>query len=142
MDLSAFKQHLVWAEGERLNLYKDSVGIMTVGVGHNIEEKGISKRVSRLMLEDDIQEVVDDVRGLAYWNDLGSVRQLVVADMVFNLGLSRFLKFVNLNKALVIQDYNLAAVEMKDSRWYRQVGRRAVKLVEAMITGEWDAHTS
>lgn len=138
MDLHAFKQHLVWAEGERLDLYKDSVGIQTIGVGHNIEEKGISKRVSRLMLDDDIQEVVDGVRNLDYWNDLDSVRQLVIADMVFNLGLPRFLRFVNLNKALLIQDYNLAAAEMIDSKWHRQVGRRAVKLVEAMKTGEWN----
>jgi len=137
MDLHDFQEHLVWAEGERLDLYKDSVGIYTIGVGHNIQEKGVSKAVSRLMLKEDIQSVVDDSRTLDYWHNLDSVRQLVVADMVFNLGLSRFLKFVNLNKALTIQDYNLAAVEMKDSRWYRQVGRRAVRLVEAMKSGVW-----
>lgn len=138
MDLHAFEKHLVWAEGEELHLYKDSVGIQTIGVGHNIEEKGISKRVSRLMLKDDIQEVVDDTRGLAYWHNLDSVRQLVVADMVFNLGLTRFLNFRRLNAALTMGDYNLAAHEMKDSRWYEQVGRRARKLHTAMLTGEWN----
>lgn len=138
MDLDAFQDHLVWAEGERLDLYKDSVGIYTIGVGHNIEEKGVSKAVSRLMLKEDIQDVVDDCRRLPYWDSLDSVRQLVVADMVFNLGLSRFLKFVRLNKALAIQDYNLAAVEGKDSKWYKQVGRRAVKLMAAMVSGEWN----
>ena len=138
MDLGAFKAHLVWAEGERLDLYRDSVGIQTIGVGHNIEEKGISKRVSRLMLDDDIQEVVDGLRTLDYWKDLDSTRQLVVADMVFNLGLPRFLRFVRLNAALALKDFTLAAAEMRDSRWYRQVGRRAVKLVEAMQTGVWD----
>jgi lysozyme len=139
MDLHAFEDHLVWAEGEKLFLYRDSVGIQTIGVGHNIEEKGISKRVSRLMLKDDIQEVVEGCRGLDYWNDLDSTRQLVVADMVFNLGLPRFLNFKKLNAALALGDYSLAAHEMEDSRWYRQVGRRAVKLQKAMITGEWNA---
>ena len=138
MDHTAFEEHLVWAEGERLDLYKDSVGIYTIGVGHNIQEKGVSKAVSRLMLREDMIDVDTDCRNLAYWHDLDPVRQLIVADMVFNLGLSRFLKFINLNKALLIQDYSLAAAEMKDSRWYNQVGRRAVKLVEAMKSGEWN----
>ena len=138
MDLHALEEHLVWAEGERLDLYKDSVGIYTIGVGHNIQEKGVSHAVSRLMLKEDIQSVVDDCRTLAYWHDLGSVRQLIVADMVFNLGLSRFLKFINLNGALAIGDYVLAGAEMKDSTWYTQVGRRAVKLRDAMITGVWN----
>lgn len=139
MNLRDFEAHLVWAEGERLDLYKDSVGIYTIGVGHNIEEKGVSKAVSRLMLKEDIQDVVNDCRKLPYWNDLDSVRQLVVADMVFNLGFTRFLGFVNLNRALSIQDYVLAPVEMKDSKWFRQVGRRAIKLCKAMSTGEWNA---
>lgn len=138
MNLSAFEAHLVWAESEVLELYKDSVGILTIGVGHNIQERGISKAVSRLMLKEDIQDVVNDCRTLSYWDDLGAVRQLVIADMVFNLGLSRFLIFVNLNKALAIQDYNLAGAEMTDSKWFKQVGRRAVKLRKAMISGEWN----
>lgn len=139
MDLKDFEAHLVWAESEVLSLYKDSVGILTIGVGHNIEEKGISKAVSRLMLKEDIQSVVDDCRTLAYWDNLDSVRQLVIADMVFNLGLSRFLRFKRMNAALVKEDYVLAAAEMTDSKWYKQVGRRASKLRTAMISGEWNA---
>jgi lysozyme len=137
MDMEDFVDHLVWAEGERLDMYKDSVGIWTIGVGHNIEEKGVSQAVSRMMLREDINEVLEDVRSLPYYNDLDPVRQLVVADMVFNLGLSRFLNFKNFNKALAIPDYVLAAHEMKDSKWYVQVGRRAEKLQAAMITGDW-----
>jgi lysozyme len=137
MDMEDFVDHLVWAEGERLDMYKDSVGIWTIGVGHNIEEKGVSQAVSRMMLREDISEVLEDVRSLPYYNDLDPVRQLVVADMVFNLGLSRFLNFKNFNKALAIPDYVLAAHEMQDSKWYVQVGRRAEKLKAAMITGDW-----
>lgn len=137
LDMKAFEEHLVWAEGERLDLYKDSVGIYTIGVGHNIQEKGISKEVSRQMLKEDVDEVLGDCRSLTYWNHLDSTRKLVVADMVFNLGLSRFLKFKRVNGALEINDFFLAAHEMKDSKWYVQVGRRAEKLHEAMITGVW-----
>jgi lysozyme len=138
VNLQDFESHLVWAEGERLDLYKDSVGIYTIGVGHNIQEKGVSKAVSRLMLKEDVQDVVKDTRTLDYWDDLDSVRQLVVADMVFNLGLSRFLRFKRFNAALRQPDYSLAAHEMKDSKWYQQVGRRAHKLEKAMLTGEWN----
>jgi lysozyme len=90
------------------------------------------------MLKEDIQEVVDNCRTLTYWNDLDSVRQLVVADMVFNLGLTRFLKFTNLGVALLLGDFSKAGEEMIDSRWYVQVGRRAVRLVKAMRSGVWE----
>lgn len=133
-----FEEHLVWAEGERLQMYKDSVGIWTIGVGRNIEEKGISKNVSRIMLQEDIDEVFTDLDRLDYFANLDPTRQLIVADMVFNLGLSRFLRFVKLNAALALHDYTLAAHEMQDSKWYRQTKRRARKLVEAMKTGEWN----
>lgn len=138
VDRDALEAHVLWAEAERLHMYKDSVGIWTIGVGHNIEERGISKEVSRLMLKEDLDAVLEECRGLDYWDALSAVRRIVVADMVFNLGLSRFLRFRNLNKALLIQDYTLAGHEMQDSRWYNQVGRRAVKLQKAMITGVWN----
>jgi lysozyme len=62
---------------------------------------------------------------------------MVLVDMIFNLGLTRFLLFKNLNAALAAGDYLRAAHEMLDSRWYRQVGRRARKLRHIMLTGEW-----
>ncbi len=139
MDLRLFEEHLIWAEGERLEMYKDSVGIWTIGVGHNIEERGISRVVSRVMLNEDMEDVVKDCRTLTYWNSLDPVRQLVIADMVFNLGLTKFLYFLKLDAAMEREAYTQAAVEMKDSKWYRQVGRRAVKLCAAMKSGEWNA---
>jgi lysozyme len=62
---------------------------------------------------------------------------MVVVDMIFNLGAARFSRFKKLNAALALRDYTLAAHEMMDSKWYTQVGRRAKKLREAMITGIW-----
>ena len=137
VDRNLFEAHLIWAEDEVLNLYPDSEGILTIGVGHNIEEKGISRAVSRLMLQEDVDEVFTDLEHLDYFAFLDPTRQLVIADMVFNLGLPKFLRFVKLNAALAIHDYTLAAHEMIDSKWYRQTKRRAKKLVKAMRTGEW-----
>lgn len=136
MDTEAFKKHLRWAEAERLFPYKCSAGKLTIGVGRNLDDRGITKDESAFLLDTDIAIVIDECRGLDYWDALDPARQLVVADMVFNLGLSRFLGFKNLNKALVIQDYSLAAHEMMDSKWADQVGRRAHKLKQIMLSGE------
>lgn len=138
MDLHAFAKHLEWAEGNEQYPYADSRGFLTIGVGRNLDEHGLTKKERSLLLKTDIQRTVDDCRTLGYWDTLDSVRQLVVADMVFNLGLTRFLKFVKMNAAMASKDHSLAAVEMKDSRWFGQVGRRAEKLVKAMVSGEWD----
>lgn len=138
MDREAFAEHLIWAEAERLFPYRCSAGKLTIGVGRNLDDRGISPAESRFMLDNDITIVLEEVDSLDYWNQLNEARQLVVADMVFNLGFYRFLQFKKLNAALAIHDYTLAAAEMKDSRWYRQVGRRAEKLHAAMLSGEWD----
>lgn len=138
MDRNAFAEHLIWAEAEKLFPYRCSAGKLTIGVGRNLDDRGISQAESRFMLENDISLVMEQVVHLDYWFQLDEVRQLVIADMVFNLGFSKFLTFKKLNAALAVPDYTLAAHEMKDSNWYRQVGRRAVRLHQAMLTGEWN----
>jgi lysozyme len=138
VDLNAFAEHLKWAEGVKQFPYRCTAGKLTIGVGRNLDDNGLTWDEVDYLLNTDIDRTIRDCERLDYWNSLDSVRQLIVADMVFNLGLARFLKFVNLNKALAIQDYTLAASEMMDSRWYNQVGRRAQKLREAMLSGEWN----
>lgn len=136
MDIEAFKDHLRWAEGEKLFPYRCSAGKLTIGVGRNLDDRGITKEESNYLLETDVANTLDECRGLDYWDSLNPARQLVVADMVFNLGLDRFMRFAKLNAALVIHDYNLAAHEMMDSKWAVQVGRRAHKLKQIMLSGE------
>ena len=136
MDIAAFKSHLRWAEAERLFPYRCSAGKLTIGVGRNLDDVGITKEESDFLLNTDIARVLDECRGLDYWNALNPARQLVVADMVFNLGMPKFSRFLKLNAALRIPDYTLAAHEMMDSKWAVQVGRRADKLKQIMLSGE------
>jgi lysozyme len=136
MDELKFEEHLRWAEGVRSLPYKDSVGVLTIGVGRNLE-RGLSDDEIGYLLSNDVRDVLRDARTLSYWPQLNEARQLVVADLVFNLGLARWLKFAKANAALERDDYAAAADELVDSTWYRQVGRRAVKLVAAMRSGEW-----
>lgn len=137
MDKDDFRSHLEWAEGRRNFPYEDSVGKLTIGIGRNLDDRGLSDDEIDMLCNNDIAIVLSHAETLLYWNSLDSVRQLVVADMIFNLGATRFRGFVKTNAALTRLDYDEAADEMKDSRWYRQTGRRAKKLVEAMRTGEW-----
>jgi lysozyme len=138
VNLEAFRKHLKWAEGVRQFPYRCSAGKLTIGVGRNLDDNGLSLDEVDYLLDNDIAAVIKDCERLDYWDNLDPVRRLVVADMVFNLGHSRFLRFKKLNAALAIKDYTLAAHEMKDSRWYDQVGRRAWRLREAMLSGEWN----
>jgi len=137
MDREAFERHLIWAEGFRNKVYTCPAGKLTIGVGRNLEDRGISDDEVLYLLRNDIAAAERDAKTLSYYDQLDEVRQLVVCDMVFNLGLTRWLRFTEANKALSAHDYERAADEMVDSKWYTQTGRRAKRLVEAMRTGKW-----
>ena len=66
------------------------------------------------------------------FNELPEEVQQIIANMMFNLGRPRLSKFKGMKRGVDNQDWNGAADEMVDSRWYRQVGRRAERLVERM----------
>ena len=140
MDEGLLKAHIKWAEaarGPELFPYRDTVGKLTIGYGRNLDDKGITRAEAEFMLDKDMADAIADASSLPYWDSLSPVRRIVISDMVYNLGLTKFRKFVNLNKALTIQDYILAGHEMKDSKWYRQTERRAKVLVQAMTSGLW-----
>jgi len=145
MNIEALKLQLVKHEGERLKLYRDSVGKWTIGVGHNIEDKGISERISRLMLEEDIEEhlaLLD--KYCPWWRQMSETRQLALADMAFNLGVGpsaedphgKLLTFKNTLRHMQAGEYDEAANGMAASLWYRQVGRRGDDLVYMMRNGQ------
>lgn len=115
-------------EGVRNLPYEDSVGVLTVGVGHNLEQ-GVSDAVVELMLAEDIEMATIDIRRVfPEFNQLTAVRQYVLINMMFNLGHNRFLTFKRMIEAIHHEDYTEAAHEMVESKWYGQVGSRAVEL--------------
>ncbi len=139
MNLDHFKAHLEWAEDRRSKPYVDSVGKLTIGIGRNLDDRGLSDAEIDFLRDNDIKDVLALAATLTYWGRLNDARKLVVADMLFNMGLGRFLKFKEFAAALASNDYATAADEMVASKWYGQVGRRATKLEKAMRTGEWPA---
>lgn len=133
MDIEALKDQLILHEGLKLEPYQCTAGKLTIGVGRNIEDIGITEDEARYLLDNDILRVCDELdRNLPWWRDLSDVRQRVLVDMVFNLGISRFMQFQNTIAAIESGDYETASAEMLDSRWADQVGQRAKTLARMM----------
>ena len=126
-------------EGDRLRMYQDTADPpkWTIGRGHNIEDNGISQAVSDLMFEEDVQSSIQECQQFDWFDQLNDVRQAVVVNMVFNMGMPIFKGFKKTIGFIASGDYYLAAIEMLDSKWAKQVGRRAIELSHMMKTGEW-----
>jgi len=131
--ITKLKDDLERDEELKLMLYPDTEGKLTIGIGRNIEDNGISKEEAYYMLENDVWATVNACKSVFPWFDeLTEDRQRVVANMVFNMGMHRFLGFIKMIGALKGGDYETASKEMLDSKWARQVGDRAQRLAELM----------
>jgi lysozyme len=123
-------------EGKRAVAYVDTAGKITIGVGRNLIDEGVSDDEITFMLDNDINRVFRElVTNVPSFGSLDDTRQHVLMDMDFNLGLSRFRLFVKMLAALERRDFETAANEMLDSKWSKQVGQRAQDLAVMMRNG-------
>tara|TARA_R100000353_G_scaffold169929_1_gene133308 strand:- start:4369 stop:4800 length:432 start_codon:yes stop_codon:yes gene_type:complete len=137
-DMASLENQLITHEGLELKPYQCTADKLTIGVGRNIEDRGITEDEARYLLKNDIKIVEDELLSKKPMvAELDAVRQRVLVDMGFNLGIPTLLKFQNMWLAIEQEDFIQASVEMMDSRWARQVGQRAHRLSEAMRIGEW-----
>jgi len=135
------RKMLIRHEGLRLKPYRCSAGKLTIGVGRNIEDNGISEEEAYLMLENDIIEVRDSLEKKYNWFErLNEVRKAVVIDMAFNLGIPRFGAFKKTIALIESEDFEEAGKEMLRSKWAVQVGYRARELAEMMRSGKESIH--
>lgn len=140
MDITKLAKDLKANEGLRLFPYRDTVGCLTVGFGHNLSDGGISRDIAESLLAEDIGRALLVLeRHLPWWVRLDDVRQRVLCEMAFNLG-DRLITFVKMLEATQQGRYDDAAAEMLRSTWARQVKGRADRLADMMRTGE-DAKT-
>lgn len=122
----------------RRHPYRDSVGKLTIGVGHNLDDKPISDRAVRVILEDDVSDATRELFNALPWTrDLDEARQAVLINMSFNLGIGGLLQFKKTLAAIKEQRWLDAGREMMDSKWAMQVGPRAHRLRKQIETGEW-----
>ena len=143
MNLEKLREELEIDEGCKYEIYLDHLGYPTFGIGHLITdndpesdwEVGASIDTVRVheAFESDIEGVLSDCSKLySDFGDLPEEAQRVIANMMFNMGLTRLSKFKGMKRGVDSRNWNQAADEMVDSRWYRQVTNRADRLVERM----------
>ncbi len=118
--------------------YRDSNGILTIGIGRNLQTKGINKWESQYLLANDIQESYGELQQhISWFKDLDEARQCVLIDMTFNMGIEKLLQFKITLDLIAKGQYAQAATEMLNSKWHTDVGNRAERLAQIMRTGQW-----
>lgn len=126
-------QRVILHEGLVLKPYRCPSGKLTIGVGRNLEDNGISKEEALFLLKNDLDRCHQEcLRAFLWYGELDDSRQGVIQEMCFNLGLARLKTFKKMLLACEIGNYALAAHEMLSSLWARQVGKRAETLADIM----------
>lgn len=124
-------------EGIRLKPYRDTRGKLTIGVGRNLDDDGITLAEADMLLDNDISAAMKQLSDMfPWWTSMTSTRQLVLLNMCFNLGIGGLAGFKQALSAMQAGDYVSAAKEMEASQWYFQTGARAARLVVMMLQGE------
>ena len=148
MDLDKLKQELIEDEGCKYEIYLDHLEYKTFGIGHlckatDLEnDMDIDTEVSKERVDEcfkaDIAITIEDCNVLyTNFNDIPEEAQLILANMMFNLGRPRLSKFLNLKVAVNDEDWMEASTEMMDSKWARQVPNRAERLCKRMEKLSW-----
>lgn len=128
---------LIRHEGLRLKPYRCTAGKLTIGIGRNLDDIGISEAEARLMLRNDIISAELQLQSSFPWfRRLDPLRQQILTNMAFNLGMPRLRRFRRMLANIERGDYERAADEMLDSRWAQQVKGRATELARWMRSGE------
>ena len=143
MDIEKLREEIEYDEGNVKSIYLDHLHLPTFGIGHLVRESDpeygwevgtpVSDDRCAEAFNEDIKTVVSDCYKLyPDFDDLPEEAQRIIANMCFNLGYPRLSKFKGMKRGVDTRDWQSAADEMVDSRWYRQVTKRADRLVERM----------
>jgi lysozyme len=136
--MDRIKEQLVRHEGLKLKPYRCTAGKLTIGIGRNLDDCGISQSEAYIMLINDIMNCEKQLQAKIpdIYNGLDEVRKSVLLNMCFNLGINGLLGFKNTLAFVKAGDWERAANGMLVSRWAKQVGRRAIELSELMRKGK------
>jgi lysozyme len=144
------KELLIKHEGKRYKVYKCTAGKATIGIGHNIDARGLPSDIRAyltqygkitdgmidILYEADVNGAIEDcIKLYKEFKDFTQNRKKALIDFLFNVGLSKALLFKRANLAINEGRWQDAANEMKDSLWYHQVGDRGDDIVDMIIKG-------
>lgn len=128
-------------EGESLKLYKDSEGYYTIGVGRLLDPAlggGISHQESMFLLDNDIAKAQEECESAYPWFvSLSDARKAAMLDLMFNMGQKRLNGFVKFLSAMSQSNWETAAQELRNSKWFNQVGIRSREIVNLIQHEEW-----
>lgn len=120
-------------EGLRLKVYRDTMGILTIGYGRNLESRGITEEEAEMMLDNDVKWFTNQLtRELPWFESAPDPVKAVLVDMAFNLGVGGLLGFKNTLKLIETGRYREASEAMLKSLWAKQVGARADELAKIL----------
>ena len=143
MNIDRLRVEIEKDEGCKYEVYLDHLGLATFGIGHLVTEwdeeydKPVGTEVSEARVNNcfqtDIYGTVRECKKLYdNFDEIPEEAQLILCNMMFNMGRPRLSNFKNMNKAIAEEDWFEAAVQMEDSRWYKQVTNRAERLIKRM----------
>lgn len=134
------KFRLTREEGVRLKPYKDSKGIWTIGVGHNLEVEGLDPKVVYLQFQIDLEKKIADAATLPAWHVSNEARKTALVELVFWMGLTRFRKFRHTLKAWEQRDWQTAHDELLDSKTGRnpKLRPRLEEIANIVLTGRYE----
>lgn len=148
-----WEQRLEYHEGFRDKPYYCSEGKLTIGIGHNTEarpfteeekkaigdwKKGITKNMAYMILRNDMEICLKDLRKLGFWYYLDNERRYALLDMCFQLGINGLLKFKKMLEAIRVKDYSEASRQCLDSNYHRQTPKRCERIAKLIRTGVWE----
>jgi len=130
------QNYLTKHEGLKLKPYRCTSGRLTIGVGRNLDDKGITEAEALYLLENDINECLDDLYTIfPNWISISPNRRLVLVDMRFQLGATGFRGFKRLIQAIRTGDIEKAIQSIKGSLYYKQVPDRASDNINLLREG-------
>ena len=143
MNIDQLRMELEYDEGCKYEIYLDHLDLPTFGIGHLVTVDdpeydqpvgtAVSEERVKEVFEKDVQITIGECKKLYDdWDDLPEEVQLIIANMMFNMGRPRLSAFKGMKRGVDARDWNAAADEMVDSKWYQQVTNRAQRLVDRM----------
>lgn len=134
---------LIEDEGLRLKPYRCPAGKLTIGVGRNLDDVGITQEEAMLLLDNDLNVCRNDLRALFggdLWDTMAVARRAALTNMRFNLGASGFRNFVGMIEAVRAGKWSQASAEALDSKWAREDVQpsRSQRIARMLASGEWD----
>ncbi len=135
MNIDQLKSDLIQAEGAKLKPYKDLYGNITIGIGRNLDDLGLSQDEINYLFENDIKRVISEIETIPGYDSLSDARQRVLAEMCFNMGIERLCEFHHMLIAIEKGDIQAAHDEILDSDAARELPSRYSRLADLWLRG-------